>query len=83
MKLQCKIAWSLNKYVPLKAHSSMFMLFFLDFNEDDYICENDLKKMITKLCGEQRLTEESIQNVIDKVCIAGMTLKHHITFISN
>ena len=44
------------------------MNLFLDFNEDDYICENDLKKMITKLCGEQRLTEESIQNVIDKVC---------------
>lgn len=40
-----------------------------DFNEDDYICENDLKKMITKLCGEQRLTEDSIQNVIEKVCI--------------
>lgn len=40
-----------------------------DFNEDDYICENDLKKMITKLCGEQRLTEDSIQNVIDKIFI--------------
>ena len=52
----------------------MFMYLSLDFNEDDYICENDLKKMITKLCGEQRLTEESIQNVIDKVCVGDMAV---------
>ncbi len=49
--------------------SFLFIPLFPDFNEDDYICENDLKKMITKLCGEQRLTEDSIQNVIDKVCM--------------
>lgn len=42
---------------------------FKDFNEDDYICENDLKKVIQRLCGDQRLSNENMQALIEKVCI--------------
>ena len=38
-----------------------------DFNEDDYICENDLKRVIQRLCGEQRLSEENVNALIQKV----------------
>ena len=42
-------------------------LSFTDFNEDDYICENDLKKVIQRLCGEQRLSDENVNALIQKV----------------
>ncbi|XP_031549820.1 calcium and integrin-binding family member 2-like [Actinia tenebrosa] len=38
-----------------------------DFNEDDYICENDLKKVIQRLCGQQRLSNENMQALIEKI----------------
>ncbi|KXJ29077.1 calcium and integrin-binding family member 2 [Exaiptasia diaphana] len=38
-----------------------------DFNEDDYICENDLKKVIQRLCGDQRLSNENMQALIEKI----------------
>ncbi|EDO47515.1 predicted protein [Nematostella vectensis] len=38
-----------------------------DFNEDDYICENDLKKVIMRLCGEQRLSDDNMQAMIEKI----------------
>ncbi|CAH3176065.1 unnamed protein product [Porites lobata] len=37
-----------------------------DFNEDDYICENDLKRVIVRLCGEQRLSEDNVNALIQK-----------------
>ena len=40
-----------------------------DFNEDDYVCENDLKKVISRLCGEQKLSNENMQGLIEKVSI--------------
>lgn len=42
---------------------------FKDFNEDDYICENDLKKVIQRLCGDQRLSNENMQALIEKVIV--------------
>lgn len=39
----------------------------VDFNEDDYICENDLKKVIQRLCGDQRLSNENMQALIEKI----------------
>lgn len=42
-------------------------IFFTDFNEDDYICENDLKKVIQRLCGDQRLSNENMQALIEKI----------------
>jgi len=38
-----------------------------DFNEDDYIDEADLKRVIRRLCGEQRLPEESIKTIVGKI----------------
>ena len=43
------------------------LLSFTDFNEDDYICENDLKRVIQRLCGEQRLSDENVNALIQKV----------------
>ena len=43
------------------------LLLFTDFNEDDYICENDLKRVIQRLCGEQRLSDENVNALIQKV----------------
>ena len=61
----------------------LLLLSFLDFNEDDYICENDLKKVISRLCGEQRLSEDNMQALTEKVitilCIVsvfGSTIKY-------
>lgn len=46
-----------------------FLLLFsvADFNEDDYICENDLKRVIQRLCGEQRLSDDNVNALIQKV----------------
>ena len=41
----------------------------IDFNEDDYICENDLKRVIQRLCGEQRLSEDNVNSLIQKVTV--------------
>lgn len=38
-----------------------------DFNEDDYICENDLKRVIQRLCGEQRLSDDNVNALIQKI----------------
>ncbi|KAK2574374.1 Calcium and integrin-binding protein 1, partial [Acropora cervicornis] len=38
-----------------------------DFNEDDYICENDLKRVIQRLCGEQRLSDDNVNALIQKL----------------
>ena len=46
---------------------SKYSLFPTDFNEDDYICENDLKRVIQRLCGEQRLSDENVNALIQKV----------------
>ena len=45
------------------------LLLFTDFNEDDYICENDLKRVIQRLCGEQRLSDENVNALIQKVIV--------------
>jgi len=37
-----------------------------DFNEDDYIDENDLKAVLKRLCGSQTLSQESINTIIIK-----------------
>ena len=42
-------------------------LFPTDFNEDDYICESDLKRVIQRLCGEQRLSDDNVNALIQKV----------------
>ena len=39
-----------------------------DFNEDDYIDEGDLKRVIRRLCGEQKLSEDNVNTIITKVC---------------
>ena len=31
------------------------------------MCENDLKKVISRLCGEQKLSNENMQGLIEKV----------------
>ena len=38
-----------------------------DFNEDDYICEKDLEKVIIRLCGEERLSSEDTKAIIKKI----------------
>lgn len=40
-----------------------------DFNEDDYICESDLKRVIRRLCGEQKLSEENLKTIIKKIMV--------------
>ncbi|PFX31492.1 Calcium and integrin-binding protein 1 [Stylophora pistillata] len=40
-----------------------------DFNEDDYICEGDLKKVIQRLCGDQKLSNENVNALIQKIDI--------------
>ena len=40
-----------------------------DFDEDDFIGESDLKRVLKRLCGEQKLGEEHIQTIVDKVCL--------------
>ena len=43
------------------------LCFLVDFNDDDYIDESDLKRVIRRLCGEQKLSEDNIQTIIRKV----------------
>ena len=50
-----------------------FAFLVTDFNEDDYICENDLKRVIQRLCGEQRLSDENVNALIQKVIIVNYT----------
>ena len=39
-----------------------------DFNEDDYICESDLERVIQRLCGpEDRLSTEDTKSIIKKI----------------
>ena len=39
-----------------------------DFNEDDYICESDLKQVIGRLCGpDDRLSEDDTKSIIEKI----------------
>eukprot|EP00794_Sanderia_malayensis_P004593 gene4593-5196_t len=37
-----------------------------DFNDDDYIDEQDLKRVIRRLCGEQKLSENNINTIVTK-----------------
>lgn len=52
---------------PVKFSAIKAFAFISDFNEDDYICENDLKRVIQRLCGEQRLSDENVNALIQKV----------------
>ena len=38
-----------------------------DFNEDDYIDEGDLKRVLRRLCGEQKLSDENVRKIVDKI----------------
>ncbi|XP_057307293.1 calcium and integrin-binding family member 2-like [Hydractinia symbiolongicarpus] len=38
-----------------------------DFNEDDYICDSDLKRVINRLCGDQKLSAENTKSIIKKI----------------
>ncbi|ESP05466.1 hypothetical protein LOTGIDRAFT_228042 [Lottia gigantea] len=38
-----------------------------DFDEDDYISAGDLKEVIDKLTGDQKLSEEDMQQLIDNI----------------
>lgn len=41
-----------------------------DFNEDDYICESDLERVIQRLCGtEDRLSSEDTKSIIKKIML--------------
>jgi hypothetical protein len=42
--------------------------FLSDFDEDDMISSKDLKEVVEKLTGEQHLSEEDMQQLIDNVC---------------
>ena len=55
-----------NEVFAIQCNTKAFA-FLTDFNEDDYICENDLKRVIQRLCGEQRLSDENINALIQKV----------------
>ena len=65
------LSWIPSCHPPqLCSYNWLSFLFPLpDFNEDDYICENDLKRVIQRLCGEQRLAEDSMKALIEKVCL--------------
>ena len=54
---------------------------FTDFNEDDYICENDLKRVIQRLCGEQRLSDENVNALIQKVNYCICQVNHSVVDI--
>ncbi|XP_002155581.1 calcium and integrin-binding protein 1 [Hydra vulgaris] len=38
-----------------------------DFNEDDFLCRSDVCQIISKLCGEQKLTEDNINAIVKKI----------------
>lgn len=38
-----------------------------DFNEDDYICSNDLERVIKCLCGDEKLSADDMGNIIRKI----------------
>ena len=38
-----------------------------DFNEDDFLCSNDLCRVIHRLCGEQKLSEENMHAIVKKI----------------
>lgn len=38
-----------------------------DFDEDDAIGESDLKRVIKRLCGEQKLSEDALSSIVKKV----------------
>ena len=42
-------------------------LFLVDFDEDDMISSKDLKEVVDRLTGEQKLTDEDMQQLIDNV----------------
>ena len=38
-----------------------------DFNEDDFICGQDLRRVVGFLCGRQKLSNESLNRIVDKI----------------
>ena len=59
-------------YIYIFIHLYIFVYIYIiffpeDFNEDDYIDENDLKAVLKRLCGSQTLSQESINTIIIKV----------------
>ena len=42
-------------------------LALVDFDEDDMISSKDLKEVVDRLTGEQKLTDEDMQQLIDNV----------------
>eukprot|EP00795_Rhopilema_esculentum_P007548 gene7548-13333_t len=49
-----------------KSYKVEYAFRIYDFNEDDYIDEMDLKIVIRRLCGEQKLSDDSINTIIRK-----------------
>ena len=45
----------------------LFIFLYRDFNEDDHIDENDLKAVLKRLCGSQKLSQDSINTIVLKV----------------
>ena len=46
---------------------------FSDFDEDDMISSRDLKEVVDRLTGEQKLTDEDMQQLIDNVSLRNET----------
>lgn len=43
------------------------LLFYTDFDEDDVISGKDLREVINRLTGEQALTDEEMEQLIQNV----------------
>ena len=48
-------------------HVAAEILLFSDFDEDDMISSRDLKEVVDRLTGEQTLSDEDMQQLIDNV----------------
>lgn len=42
-----------------------------DFNEDGYICKKDMKRIIDRLCGSNRLSIENVLAITDNIIAGG------------
>lgn len=40
-----------------------------DFDEDDYICEADLRRVINCLCGDEKLSKDDTTSIIQKIML--------------
>lgn len=40
-----------------------------DFNEDDFICGQDLRRVVGFLCGQQKLSNDNLDKIVDKIML--------------